>query len=228
LEAAVEVSERATDKEHILQRIIDCGIIAVVRAEAAEPAASAVDAVLAGGVTAIEVTFTVPGALGIIERLAKTLPSDVILGAGTVLSPELARQAVSAGAQFIVAPGVDVRVIEAAHWYGKPAIPGALTPTEVITALQAGALAVKLFPINVMGPGYIRDLHGPLPGTKFVPTGGIDLSNAADYLKAGAAALGVGSSLIDRKLVKEGNWKELTLRAEKFVEVVRQARKEIS
>lgn len=211
------------NRQETLQRILDCGIVAVVRGESAEPVLKVIDAVRKGGVNVIEVTFTVPGALEIIRTLAKNLPEGVILGAGTVLTPELAADAISAGAQFVVSPGLNVKVIDAAHWYGKPAIPGALTPTEVVTALQAGAGAIKIFPVNVMGPGYLKDLHGPLPGVKFVPTGGIDLMNAADYVKAGAAALGVGSSLIDKKLVQAGDWDALTDRARKFVQVVEEA-----
>lgn len=211
-------------KKEILNRILDCGIVAVVRGESAEPVLRAIEAVLQGGVSAIEVTFTVPGALQIIEKLAKELPEDVTLGAGTVLDGQTARNAIDAGAQFIVAPNTNLEVIEIAKWRGKPVMPGALTPTEVVTARDAGADLVKVFPANVMGPGYLRDLHGPLPDVRFIPTGGIDLDNAADYLKAGAAALGVGSSLIDKKLVAARDWDALTERARRFTGIVQQAR----
>jgi 2-dehydro-3-deoxyphosphogluconate aldolase/(4S)-4-hydroxy-2-oxoglutarate aldolase len=184
----------------------------------------AIEAVMKGGMTVVEVTFTVPGALQIIEQLAKSLPDNVILGAGTVITPQLAKDAIDKGAQFIVSPSMDVDVIKTTLDAGKVVIPGALTPTEVVTGVQAGADMIKLFPITSMGPGYIKDLHGPLPGTKFVPTGGIDLSNAAAYLKAGAVALGVGSSLIDKKLVKEEKWDELTARAEAFRKIVQETR----
>ncbi|MDO8684002.1 MAG: bifunctional 4-hydroxy-2-oxoglutarate aldolase/2-dehydro-3-deoxy-phosphogluconate aldolase [Armatimonadota bacterium] len=211
-------------KQETLQAVIDCGIVAVVRGESAEPVMKAIAAVVKGGVTIIEVTFTVPGALEIIRQLAKALPDNVVLGAGTVLDPQTAKNAIEAGAQFIVSPSLNLDVIRTAIDAGKAVMPGALTPTEVVTAWQAGADLVKIFPITSMGPGYLKDLHGPLPKVQFIPTGGIDLSNAADYIKAGAAALGVGSSLIDKKLVAAGDWAALTDRAKKFTEIVKEAR----
>lgn len=213
------------DKQAILSGILDCGIAAVVRGESAEPVMKAIEAVLKGGVTVIEVTFTVPGALQIIERLAKEISNDVILGAGTVLDPQTAKNAIDKGAQFIVSPATNLEVIKVARDNGKVVMPGALTPTEVVAGWQAGADMIKIFPITSMGPGYLKDLHGPLPQVKFIPTGGIDLSNAADYLKAGASALGVGSSLIDKKLVKEEKWNELTERARAFRQIVCDVRK---
>lgn len=211
-------------KQEILEAILDCGIVAVVRAESADLAFKAIEAALAGGVNVIEVTFTVPGALDIIAKLARTLGNDTILGAGTVLAPQTASEAIAAGAQFIVGPSTSLGVIEAAKLGGVPVMPGALSPTEVVTAWQAGADMVKIFPANVVGPGYLKDLHGPLPQIKFMPTGGVNLDTAAEYLRCGAAALGVGGDLINKKLMAEGNFAEITERARKFREVVQEFR----
>jgi 2-dehydro-3-deoxyphosphogluconate aldolase / (4S)-4-hydroxy-2-oxoglutarate aldolase len=211
-------------KQQTLDAVIDCGIVAVVRGESAEPVFKAIDAVMKGGVTVIEVTFTVPGALDIIRQLAKEIPPDVVLGAGTVLDTKTAYEAIEVGAEFIVSPSFNEKVVHTTLSNGKASIPGALTPTEVVAAVQAGADLVKIFPVTAMGPQYLKDLHGPLPKVKFVPTGGIDLSNAADYIRAGASALGVGSSLVDKKLVAAGDWAALTDRAVKFTRVIKEAR----
>lgn len=211
-------------KQEILDGILECGIAAVVRAESADLALKAIEAALEGGVSVIEVTFTVPGALEIIRTLAKTIGDDAILGAGTVLAPQTATDAIEAGARFIVSPCTNLSVIEAAKLKGVPVFPGALTPTEVVTAWQAGADMVKIFPANVMGPGYLKDLHGPLPQVKFMPTGGVGLDTALDYLKAGATALGVGGDLINKKLMAEGNFAEITARARKFRAIVQEFR----
>lgn len=212
------------NKQQILDGILECGIAAVVRAESADLALKAIEAALAGGVNVIEVTFTVPGALEVIRSLAKTIGGDAILGAGTVLAPQTATDAIAAGARFIVSPCTSLGVIEAAKLKGVPVFPGALTPTEVVTAWQAGGDIVKIFPANVMGPGYLKDLHGPLPQVKFMPTGGVSLDTAMDYLKNGAAALGVGGDLINKKLMAEGNFAEITERARKFRAIVEEFR----
>ena len=211
-------------KQEILDGILDCGIAAVVRAESADLAHKAIEAAMKGGVSVIEVTFTVPGALDIIRDLAKTIGSDAILGAGTVLTPQMATEAIEAGAKFIVSPCTSLGVIDAAKWKDIPVFPGALTPTEVVTAWQAGADLVKIFPANVVGPGYLKDLHGPLPQVKFMPTGGVGLATAMDFLKAGAAALGVGGDLINKKLMADGNFAEITERAKKFREIIQEFR----
>lgn len=212
------------NKQEILDGILECGIAAVVRAESADLAHKAIEAALKGGVSVIEVTFTVPGALDIIEDLAKTIGGDAILGAGTVLNPQTATDAIAAGARFIVSPCTSLGVIEAAKLKGVPVFPGALTPTEVVTAWQAGADLVKIFPANVVGPSYLKDLHGPLPQVKFMPTGGVGLDTAMEFLKCGAAALGVGGDLINKKLMAEGNFAEITERARKFRAIVREFR----
>ena len=193
---------------------------AVVRAESADKARRAIEAVLEGGVNVIEVTFTVPRALELIEELAKTVSEDVILGAGTVLNPETATAAISAGAQFIVSPNTNLATVEAAKSHKIAVIPGALTPTEVEAAWQAGADLVKIFPANVMGPGYLKDLHGPLPQIPLMPTGGVNLDTARNWLEHGAAALGVGGALVDKKLIAAGNFAEITSRARRFREII--------
>ena len=212
------------EKKHVIDAIIECGIVAVVRAESSELALRAVEAALAGGVNAIEVTFTVPGALEVIRTLSKGVSSDVILGAGTVLEPQTALDAVDAGARFIVSPNVNLATIEAAKSKGVAVFPGAFTPTEVLTAWQAGGDIIKIFPANVVGPSYFKDLHGPFPNIPLMPTGGVDLSTARTWLEHGAIALGVGGALIDRKLLKEGNFGEITERAKKFREIVNEFR----
>lgn len=212
------------DKQRTLDGIMECGIAAVVRAESADLALKAIEAALEGGVNVIEVTFTVPGALEIIRTLARTIGGDAILGAGTVLAPQTATDAIEAGARFIVSPCTSMAVIEATKLKGVPVFPGALTPTEVVTAWQSGADLVKIFPANVMGPSYLKDLHGPLPQVKFMPTGGVGLDTAMDYLKAGAAALGVGGDLINKKLMAEGNFAEITARARQFRSIVQEFR----
>jgi len=213
------------NKQQVVEGILECGIAAVVRAESADMAFKAIEAALAGGVNVIEVTFTVPGALEIIRELAGRVGDDVILGAGTVLTPDVAENAINAGAVFIVSPGTNTATIAKAKEMGAAVFPGALTPTEVITAWQAGADMVKIFPANVMGPSYLKDLHGPLPEVPFMPTGGVSLATAREYLEAGAAALGVGGDLINKKLMAEGNYAEITERARKFREIVSDFRK---
>lgn len=208
------------DKNQVLGGILECGIAAVVRAESADLAFKAIEAALEGGVNVIEVTFTVPGAIDIIRQLASQGIEGLILGAGTVLSPEVASDAVDAGAQFLVSPSTKIATIDMAKAKGVPIFPGALTPTEVITAWEAGGDIVKIFPANTMGPSYLKDLHGPFPQVPFMPTGGVDLNTARTWLEAGAVALGVGGALIDKKLMKEGNFAEITSRARRFREIV--------
>lgn len=212
------------DRKRILDGIIECGIAAVVRGQSEEQILKAIEAALEGGVNVIEVTFTVPNPLQIIRALSAKVSDDVILGAGTVLTPEMASKAVDAGAQFIVSPSTNLATIETVKSKGVPVIPGALTPTEVITAWQAGGDIIKIFPANVVGPGYFKDLHGPFPEIPFMPTGGVDLSTAQSWLEAGAVALGVGGALIDKRLMAEGNFAEITRRAREFRRIVREWR----
>jgi len=212
------------DKDQVLAGILDCGIAAVVRGTSDELIMKAIEAALDGGVNVIEVTFTVPNALEIIERLAARVGEDVILGAGTVLTAEMAASALDAGAQFIVSPSANPATIEMAKSRGVPVFPGALTPTEVITAWQAGGDIIKIFPANVVGPTYLKDLHGPFPDIPFMPTGGVDLNTARSWLENGAVCLGVGGALIDKRLMAEGNFAEITNRARKFREIIEEFR----
>jgi 2-dehydro-3-deoxyphosphogluconate aldolase / (4S)-4-hydroxy-2-oxoglutarate aldolase len=211
-------------QQDILSRILRCGIVAVVRAEKGDQLVEVAEALLAGGVEAIEVTFTVPAAHRVIERVAERLGDRIILGAGTVLDSETARIAFLSGAHYIVAPNVNVEVIRLCRRYSKPVMPGALTPTEVLTAWEAGADVVKIFPSELTGPKYLKALHGPLPHVRLMPTGGVTLETAADYLKAGACALGVGSSLVDPKAVATGQFQKIEALAREFVQIVRDTR----
>jgi 2-dehydro-3-deoxyphosphogluconate aldolase/(4S)-4-hydroxy-2-oxoglutarate aldolase len=203
---------------------MDAGIVAVIRADSGERLVDVARALLAGGVQAIEVTFTVPRALAVLERVAHELGDEVLLGAGTVLDAETARAALLAGARFIVSPVLDVPVIELCRRYAAPVVPGALTPTEVLRAWQAGADIVKIFPADVGGAAYLRALRGPLPQVRLMPTGTVDLQNAADFLRAGACALGVGSCLVSPQNVAEGDLQAIQSRARQFVTLVQETR----
>lgn len=209
----------------IVQRIHDIGIVPVLRATSAEQAMTIADAIVAGGVTALEITMTVPGAIQVIEQLVKHQGDKLLIGAGTVLDAETARACILAGAQFVVSPALNVHTIELCRRYSVPVMPGALTPTEVVTAWQAGADVVKVFPCSALGGAkYLKALHGPLPQIQLIPTGGVSLSTAEDFLKAGAFALGVGSDLVDAKAASEGRVQVITENARKYIEIVRKSR----
>jgi 2-dehydro-3-deoxyphosphogluconate aldolase/(4S)-4-hydroxy-2-oxoglutarate aldolase len=211
----------------ILSRIIDCGVVAVMRAPKGDLLADVAEALLAGGVEAVEVTFTVPEAHRVLEKVAQRLGDRIVLGAGTVLDPETARVALLSGAQFIVSPTVSLPTIELCRRYAKPIMPGALTPTEVLTAWQAGADIVKIFPSELTGPGYIKALRAPLPQVRMMPTGGVNLQTAADFLKSGACALGIGGSLVEAKAVAAGDMKRIETLARQYIEIVRTTRAEL-
>jgi len=208
-------------RESTLKRILDGGIVAVVRTESGDSLVQVVRALAEGGVTAAEITFTVPDALDVIKQVRKTIGDQVILGAGTVLDPETARAALLAGAEYIVAPSVNLDVIRLCRRYDKVVMPGALTPTEVVSAWEAGADIVKIFPADLGGPSYLKALHGPLPQIKLMPTGGVDLDTAESFLKAGACCLGVGSSLVSAKLVAEGQFDRIRDLAGQFSDIVK-------
>jgi 2-dehydro-3-deoxyphosphogluconate aldolase/(4S)-4-hydroxy-2-oxoglutarate aldolase len=210
----------------ILSRIVDCGIVAVIRAPKGELLADVAEALLAGGVEAMEVTFTVPEAHRVLEKVAQRLGDRIVLGAGTVLDPETARVAILSGAQFIVSPAVHLPTIELCRRYAKPVLPGALTPTEVLTAWQAGADIVKIFPSELTGPGYLKALRGPLPQVRMMPTGGVNLQTAADFLRAGACALGIGGSLVEPKAVAAGDMARIETLARQYLEIVKKTRAE--
>lgn len=199
------------------------GAIGIIRIQTAEDLVRIAEALYAGGLTCIEITMNTPGALKAIETAHERLP-NVVLGAGTVLDGITAREALLAGAQFLVTPTLKLDVLEVAHRYSVPAVIGAMTPTEILTAWEAGATMVKVFPASVLGPRYLQEIHGPLPQIPLVPTGGITADNAGDFIRAGAVAVCVGSWLIDKKALAEGRYEILTQRAHQLVEAVRKAR----
>ncbi len=207
-----------------LQQVLDAGIIAVVRAPDPAPLVDVIRALADGGVTVAEVTFTVPNALKVIEQARRELPHNILLGAGTVLDAETARAAILAGAQFIVAPTLNLEVIRTCHRYDKLVMPGAFTPTEILTAWEAGADIVKVFPADNLGPTFFKAMRGPLPQVRLMPTGGVDLQTAAKFLEAGACALGIGSQMVDPKAVANRDFPRLRELARQYVSVVKQAR----
>lgn len=212
-------------KDEVRRRITEIGIIPVVRASNSEQALLGAEAVRAGGIPIVEVTMTVPGAIEVIARLAPIVGDSVLIGAGTVLDADAARECVAAGAQFIVSPGFDRETMEAVRSEGKIMMAGALTPTEITAAWKGGADFIKIFPCgSVGGSKYIRALRGPFPQIPFVPTGGVNLETAADFIRAGAAALGIGSELVQAEALKSGNAEPIVENARKFVEAVKKAR----
>lgn len=216
------------NKDDVWRQIMEIGIVPVVRAATPEHALMAAEAVRAGGIPIVEVTMTVPGALGVIERLVRTVGHEVLLGAGTVLDEGTARACIEAGAEFIVSPGLDRETVAAVQRAGKLVMAGALTPTEVIAAWKAGADFVKVFPCgSVGGPKYIRALRGPLPHVPLVPTGGVNLETAADFIRAGSTALGVGSELVHAEALKSGEAHLITEAARKLLAIVKEARAEL-
>jgi 2-dehydro-3-deoxyphosphogluconate aldolase/(4S)-4-hydroxy-2-oxoglutarate aldolase len=200
----------------VVARIERERIVAVIRLDEAERLRAVVGALMAGGVRVFEVTMTVPRAIELIAQLARELRDDVLLGAGTVLDKATASDAIRAGAKFVVAPVFRPDVIDACHRRGVPAVPGCFTPTEILDAWEAGADIVKVFPSTSLGPAFIRDVRGPLPQLKLMPTGGVSIENAAEWLRAGAVAVGVGSALVDRAAVKAGDFAGITRRAEQL------------
>ena len=205
-------------------RVETCGVVAVIRLQDSSKLRAVVDALAAGGVKALEITMTVPRAIELIGEIAPTLPPDFVIGAGTVVDPDTAHAAILAGARFIVGPVLRPAVIEVCHRYDVAVMPGCFSPTEILTAWEAGADVVKVFPATALGPSYFRDIRGPLPHLKLMPTGGVTLDNAGDWIRAGAVAIGVGTALVDVKLVAAGDFAAITRRAERFVDAVRAAR----
>jgi len=213
------------DKSDVIQQIKDIGLIPVVRATSADEAMRAIDAIREGGVSVLEITMTVPGAVSVIEQLSRTYGKDVLVGAGTVLDSETARACILNGAQFVVSPALNVDTIACCRRYGIAVMPGALTPTEVVQAWTLGADFVKVFPAGALGgASYLKALKAPLPQIELVPTGGVSLKTAADFIKAGASALGVGADLVDLKAIRDGQANVITDRARQFVEIVRETR----
>jgi len=215
------------EKREIFDRIMSEGLIPVIRVSSALEAIDVANAVKEGGVSLIEITMSVQGAIDVIGELSREYGDEIIMGAGTVLDTETGRAALLAGAQFIVSPTLDLNLIQLAHRYSALVIPGTMTPTEILTAWNAGADMVKVFPAGQLGgPAYIKALKGPLPQILLVPTGGVNLQNAGPFIQAGAAALGVGGELVDKKAVKEKKFSVITENARAFLKAVREARSE--
>lgn len=213
-------------RETTTRAIETAGVVAVIRLNDPTRLRAVVDAIGAGGVRALEVTMTVPGAVQLIAELAPAMPADFLLGAGTVTDADTAVRVIDAGARFVVGPVFRREVIAACHARGVPAMPGCFTPTEILDAWDAGADIVKVFPATVLGPAYFKDLRGPLPHVRLMPTGGVTLDNAGDWIKAGAVAVGVGTALLDAKAIASGNFAVLRANAERIVANVAAARRE--
>jgi len=212
-------------KSEILREIIEVGIVPVIRADSAEEALRVVEAIKNGGISTLEIAMTVPGAVKVIEELARRLGGEAIVGAGTVLDAETARICILAGAQFVVCPALNPETISLCRRYSVPVFPGALTPSEVLAAWQAGADLVKVFPCNAVGgASYIKSLKAPLPQVELIPTGGVSQKTAADFIKAGASALGVGADLVDLAALRAGQAAQITENARRYVEIVHEAR----
>ena len=210
-----------------LRRVLNTGIVAIIRAPSGELLVDVAEALSAGGIDVMEVTFTIPGAIRVLEQVSDKLGDRVLLGAGTVLDTETARAAILAGAEFIVSPSTNIDVIGVCKRYSKLSMPGAFTPTEVIAAWQAGADIVKIFPSDVHGPKYLKALRGPYPHVRMMPTGGVTLETAADFLKAGACALGIGGSLVEARALADRDLTRIETLSRRFVDAVRQARESL-
>ncbi len=210
---------------NVLERIREVGLVPVVRASSAEEAFAAVEAIRAGGIPILEITLTVPGAIGIIRELTHRLGDEALIGAGTVLDADTAQECIDAGARFIVSPALDVATIQLCRSLVVPVFAGALTPTEIVTAWKAGANAVKVFPANAVGgASYLKSVKAPLPQIELLPTGGVNLETAADFIKAGAFALGIGADLVDLAALRRGDAAAITEKARQYVAAVAEAR----
>ncbi|MGQ4871369.1 MAG: bifunctional 4-hydroxy-2-oxoglutarate aldolase/2-dehydro-3-deoxy-phosphogluconate aldolase [Candidatus Thorarchaeota archaeon] len=213
------------DKDKAMNLIGKTALIPIIRVNSADTSLKVADAFLDGGVNIVEVTFSVPGAIGVVETLSKERGEEVLIGTGTVLDGATARQAILAGAEFIVSPIYSRDLIETCRRYAKPCFPGASTPTEILQAYTMGADAVKVFPCgNLGGPAYIKAVRAPLPQIPLIPTGGVNLETAEPFLRAGVFALGVGSAITDKKAIAEGRFEVITENVRKFMEVVKRVR----
>lgn len=211
--------------EKVMARIREIGIVPVVRAASADEAFAAVEAIRAGGIPILEITLTVPGAIEIIRQLTRRIGDEALIGAGTVLDADTAAACIDAGARFVVSPSLDVPTIETCRRRGVPVFPGALTPTEVVTAWKAGANAIKIFPANAVGgASYLKSLKAPLPQVELLPTGGVSLKTVAEFIAAGAFALGVGADLVDLAALRKGEAGAITEKARQYVAAVAAAR----
>jgi len=204
------------DRQTITAKLIESGLVAVIRLDSGEKLPGIISALRQGGINALEITMTTPGALEIIKNFAAQTGTDFLIGAGSVLDAETARLAILNGAQFIVGPIFNPEVVRMCHRYDRPAIPGAFTPTEILTAWEQGADLVKVFPTTALGPSYIKDILGPLPQVKLLPTGGVTLENAAEFIRSGACCLGAGTALLNKKMIAADDWQALAKHAEAF------------
>lgn len=215
------------DRLEALQKTLDTGIVSIIRAKSGEQLVEVAKALYDGGIDVIEVTFTVPGVLDIISAVKRELGDRILLGAGTVLDTESARAAILAGAEFIVTPTVKPDVIQLCNRYSKAVMPGAFTPTEILTAWEAGADFVKVFPADIGGPNYLKAVHGPLPQVRLLPTGGVDMQTLPAFVKAGASAVGLGSALVEKSAVESGDMDRIRSLAEQYVALLKKTRDEL-
>jgi len=226
--SATSVKIKKMNKQDVIRQISETGIVPVVRANSVDEAAAAIDAIRAGGINIFEITMTVPGAVRLIERLTNEFGDGALIGAGTVLTGEQAQDCINAGARFIISPTLDFETIALCRKREIAVMPGALTPTEIVAAWNAGADFVKVFPAGALGgASYIKSLKAPLPDVKIIPTGGVSLKTAADFIRAGASALGVGADLVDLQALRDGNENIITERARQYTEIVKAAREEM-
>jgi 2-dehydro-3-deoxyphosphogluconate aldolase / (4S)-4-hydroxy-2-oxoglutarate aldolase len=212
-------------KEEILERLTKLGAVAVIRMSDSEKLKKVSEAIHKGGVSAIEITMTTPNALAVIENLSRTMGDEIIVGVGSVLDSQTAIDAVNAGAHFVVSPVFKPDIVETVKKLNLPVMPGAFSPTEIQAAYEQGADIVKVFPADVVGMSFFKAIKGPMPYLKLMPTGGVSLTNAGEWLKAGACAVGVGTALLDKKAIDENNFKKLTENAEKLVKSIAEGRK---
>ncbi len=212
-------------KQEVLKKIREVGIVPVVRANSADEAKRAIEALKAGGIDVFEITMTVPGAVELIKNLVEKFGDTALIGAGTVLTPEQAQACVAAGAKFVISPALNLETVKFCNRKEIAVMPGALTPTEIVTAWDAGADFVKVFPAGALGgASYIKSLKAPLPRIEIIPTGGVSLETAGDFIKAGASAVGIGSDLVDLQALRKGRESEITEKARQFLEIVKTAR----
>lgn len=212
-------------KEQCLKQIADAGVVAVIRANSKDQLVGIAEALLAGGLSAIEVTMSTPKAIAGIEMLADRFGDSAVIGVGTAIDAATARDAIAAGAQFVVSPVFDEQIVSTTRRYGKIVIPGAFTPTEILRAWSAGADVVKVFPSTALGPQYFKDILAPMPQLRLTPTGGVDQKNAGDWIKAGAVFVGAGSSLFSKDALSKNDWSTITANAKSFISAIAAARK---